>query len=80
MKKFFLCLIILVLTAGAAFSETQILKDSRGHVIGRIKNIGNREYIYNSQGHNLGYFDGRSTYDSRGHKIGDGNLLATLLD
>ena len=79
MKKFALFFIALILIFAPAIAMAQVLKDSRGHTIGRIKNIGNREYIYDAQGHNLGYFDGRSTYDSRGHKIGDGNLLTMLL-
>lgn len=30
-------------------------------------------------GHKLGYFDGRYTYDQYSHKIGEGNLLSSLL-
>ncbi|MCH3966766.1 MAG: hypothetical protein LKE52_04010 [Bacilli bacterium] len=57
----------------------QVLKDSHGHIIGKIKSEGNRDVIYDEHGHRLGYFDGRYTYDEHGHRVGTGNLLTTFL-
>ena len=58
----------------------QILQDRHGRALGRIRNEGNQEVIYDSHGHRLGYFDGRSTFDNHGRKIGQGNLLTTFLN
>ncbi|MBR1486074.1 MAG: hypothetical protein IJ597_02325 [Synergistaceae bacterium] len=80
LEKFFAFLFVaLIFTCAPAVAAPQYLRDSRGLKIGMIKTIGSRDYIYDSRGHMLGYFDGRNTYDSRGRKIGEGNLLTTLL-
>lgn len=57
----------------------QILRDSMGKVIGKIKTVGNKEIIYDFYGRQLGYFDGKYTYDFYGKRIGQGNLLTALL-
>ena len=59
--------------------STQVLKDNRGFVIGRIKTQGNKWVIYCNRGFKLGSYDGKYTYNKSGFKIGSGNLLATLL-
>lgn len=58
----------------------QILKDRHGSTIGQIKTEGKNEAIYDRHGSKLGYFDGRNTFDRHGRRIGEGNLLTTLLD
>lgn len=58
----------------------QDLKDRNGHRIGYIEDRGTRKEIYNALGHKLGYYDGKNTYDNMGHKIGSGDLMATLLN
>ena len=58
---------------------TQVLKDRYGRKLGEIRDEGNRQTIYDKYGIRLGYYDGRYTYDKYGRKIGEGNLLATLL-
>lgn len=57
----------------------QVLRDSHGRELGKIKSEGNRDVIYDSHGRRLGHFDGRYTYDDHGRQIGQGNLLTTLL-
>ena len=57
----------------------QILKDRYGIKIGEIRTEGTRQTIYDKYGIRLGYYDGRYTYDKCGLRIGEGNLLATLL-
>ena len=57
----------------------QVLKDRYGTKLGEIRDEGTRQTIYDKYGTRLGYFDGRYTYDKYGRKIGEGNLLATLL-
>ena len=58
---------------------TQVLKDRYGRKLGEIRDEGNRQTIYDKYGIRLGYYDGRYTFDKYGRKIGEGNLLATLL-
>ncbi len=58
---------------------TQILKDRYGIKIGEIRDEGSRQAIYDKYGIRLGYYDGRYTYDKYGRRVGEGNLLATLL-
>lgn len=55
------------------------LKDRFAHKIGEIRDEGNRQVIYDPFGHKKGLFDGTYTYDTFGHRVGNGNLLATLL-
>ena len=57
----------------------QVLKDRYGVKLGEIRPEGNRETLYDKYGVRLGYYDGRCTYDKYGRKLGEGNLLATLL-
>ena len=57
----------------------QILKDKQGRVIGKIVDVGNRQYITDPSGRRLGYFDGRYTCDTSGRRIGEGNMLTALL-
>lgn len=57
----------------------QELKDRSGRKIGEIRDEGAKQAIYDHSGRRLGYFDGRYTYDTSGRKIGEGNLLTTLL-
>ncbi len=57
----------------------QELKDRYGHKIGEIRDEGSKQVIYDQYGHQKGYFDGKYTYDAYGHRIGEGNLLTTLL-
>ena len=57
----------------------QELKDRSGHRIGEIRDEGSKQVIFDRNGHRLGYYDGRYTYDRLGHRIGEGNLLTTLL-
>jgi hypothetical protein len=57
----------------------QELRDRNGSRIGTIKDEGNRQIIYDRNGSRLGYYDGKSTYDRTGRRVGDGNLLTSLL-
>lgn len=60
----------------------QVLKDSKGHVIGKISTGSNGTLtIKDSQGHVKGTFDPKTnkTKDAKGHVVGSGNLLASLL-
>ena len=57
----------------------QVLKDRAGRVIGKIVDVGNRQYIVDVAGRRLGYFDGKDTYESNGRRVGEGNLLTTFL-
>ena len=57
----------------------EILKDKYGRRIGRIVTLGNKKIMYDSSNRRLGEFDGRITKDALGRKIGEGNLLVTLL-
>ena len=57
----------------------QVLRDSMGRKIAEIKSEGNRDVIRDPMGKQLGYFDGRYTYDPMGKKVGEGNLLTSLI-
>lgn len=59
----------------------QTLKDSRGALLGVIKERGGKLEIYNNKGAYLGRYDPRrnETYNHIGAKIGFGNLLTMLL-
>ena len=59
--------------------STQELKNNLGHPIGKIKTEGSKLVIYNKFGVKLGSYDGKYTYNKFGHKVGQGNLLTTLL-
>jgi len=59
----------------------QVLKDSKGKRIGEIKEFAGRLEIRDAKGTRKGYYDPKSdtTHDSKGARVGTGNLLATLL-
>lgn len=57
----------------------QILKNEHNHIIGKIKDCGKRQEIYDEHNHKLGYYDGEYTYDEHCHRIGKGNMLTMLL-
>ena len=57
----------------------QVLRDKSNRRIGEIRSEGSKEVIYDTSNRRLGYFDGRYTYDNSNRKIGEGNLLTTLL-
>ena len=60
----------------------QVLKDSKGHKIGTILTASNgKQPIKDSKGHKKGTYDPKTnkTKDERGHSVGTGNLLTTLL-
>jgi hypothetical protein len=60
----------------------QILRDSKGHTIGKIYTANDGvQTIRDARGHIAGSYDPKSnaTRDAKGHKIGTGNLLTTLL-
>lgn len=60
----------------------QILRDSKGHTIGKISITNNGvQTIRDAKGHIAGSYDSKSntTRDAKGHKIGTGNLLTTLI-
>ena len=57
----------------------QVLRDKTGRRIGEIRSEGSKDAIFDATNRRLGYFDGRYTYDNTGRKIGEGNLLTTLL-
>lgn len=60
----------------------QVLKDNRGHIIGKISTASNGvQTIKDASGHTKGTYDPRTnkTRDARGHEVGTGNQLTTLL-
>ena len=57
----------------------QVLKDSSNRTIGKIRNESGKDVIYDASNRRLGYFDGRYTDDKSNRRIGEGNLLTTLL-
>lgn len=57
----------------------QVLKDRTGRKLGEIRSEGTREVICDRMGRKLGYYDGKYTYDRMGRKVGQGNLLTSLL-
>ena len=65
---------------GGIMSSTD-LRDSNGHVIGRLKQEGSKQVLYNASGQKLGWYDEglNETRDARGQNVGSGNLLTTLL-
>lgn len=58
-----------------------VLRDASGKKIGEIKDRGDRQRIYDAHGKYLGEYDPSSnvTKDASGKKIGQGNLLASLV-
>ncbi len=63
-------------------SNIQVLRNQNGSRIGEIRpdNQGNF-VIFNADGHRLGTYETKNnvTRDANGHRIGEGNLLTTLL-
>ena len=60
----------------------QVLKDARGHIIGKISAASNGvQTIKDERGHVKGSYDPKAnkTKDERGHIVGTGNLLSSLL-
>jgi hypothetical protein len=60
----------------------QVLKDSKGYTIGRISTASNGvQTIKDAKGYTKGMYDPKTniTKDAKGYRVGEGNLLATLL-
>jgi hypothetical protein len=60
----------------------QILKDNKGHIIGKITTSpSGMQTIKDVKGHTKGTYDPKTntTKDTKGLKVGSGNLLITLL-
>jgi hypothetical protein len=59
----------------------QTLKDKSGHVLGYIDDKESEQVGFDSKGHRVGryYKKTNKTYDSAGHVVGTGNLLAHLI-
>lgn len=57
----------------------QYLKDKKGVIICRIVTRGDKQFIYDRHGNQLGYFDGKHTYNKNGKMIAQGNMLTSLL-
>jgi len=58
------------------------LRDKRGRLLGRIKEVSGKLELRDQRGRILGRYDPHTniTRDSTGKRIGTGNLLASLLD
>jgi hypothetical protein len=62
--------------------SSQLIKNNNGHVLAKIETSNNGDQkLYNSNGHYLGEYrvNSNGTFNSNGHQIGYGNLLATLI-
>lgn len=59
----------------------QVLRDKRGVKMGEIKEVGGKLVIRDARGVKKGEYDPKTniTRNERGVKIGNGNLLVTLL-
>ena len=60
----------------------QVLKDNKGHTIGKISTaINGVQTIKDAKGHTKGKYDPKEnkTKDEKGHTVGTGNLLTSLL-
>ena len=59
----------------------EYLKDNCNRIMGWIDDQGSREYIYDSTGHQLGWYQKNtdSTFDNCGRMLGRGNTLTRLL-
>ena len=58
----------------------QVIRNRKGQKVGEVRQIGTRQVVRDSKGKKLGDYDGRNTRDSKGRKVGQGNLLTSLLD
>ena len=58
-----------------------VLKDASGKTIGRIEDHGSKRVAYNSAGQKVGEYDESQdvTRDAHGRRIGQGDLLSSLL-
>lgn len=58
-----------------------MLKDKRGNKIGEIREQSGKQVIYDPRGNRKGEYDPKTnvTKDARGNRVGQGNLLTTLL-
>lgn len=61
--------------------SSQDIRDRNGHVIGRLKQEGSKQVLYSASGQKLGWYDEATneTKDARGHRVGSGNSVMTLL-
>jgi hypothetical protein len=60
----------------------QILKDNKGHIIGKITtSLSGVQTLKDAKGYTKGTYDPKAniTKDTKGQKVGSGNLLITLL-
>lgn len=59
----------------------QVLKDNRGHILGRLNETSLEIVLNDEYGRRLGVYNKRenATYDAHGHRVGSGNLLGTLI-
>ncbi len=59
----------------------QYLRAPNGQLLGWIDDRGNELVGFNANAHRVGRYDKRTnaTYDENCHRIGSGNLLATLI-
>jgi len=62
-------------------SNVQKLKDKRGFNVGEIREVNGKLQLHDKHGAIMGTYDpkGNVTKDKRGHIVGKGNLLGTLL-
>ena len=60
---------------------SEVLRDKSGKRIGEISESGGKLIIRDERGHRKGEYDPKTntTKDEKGHKVGTGNLLTTLL-
>jgi hypothetical protein len=59
----------------------EILRDREHHRIGKYRQDGNLIKLYDEDGSFIGVYNERTniTEDAHRHRVGEGNLLATLL-
>lgn len=60
---------------------TEILKDKRGNRVGEVRSESGRLVLVDSHGTRLGEYDPKTnmTKDAHGNRVGQGNLLTSLL-
>lgn len=60
---------------------TQVLKDKTGRKLGEIREQSGRSVLFDHTGRKLGEYDPKTdtTKDASGRRVGEGNLLASLL-
>jgi hypothetical protein len=59
----------------------EIIRNSKGNVIGKLSKQGPKTFLYNASGKQLGFYDpsNNSTFNSSGKLIGRSNILLSLL-